>query len=171
MKYMVVLILMLQKDTHELQVLFKTGILLVESAKPQDCSTAAYLLRFLVHSYSLTSILCEKLNEIRTSAILENIPLIGDGENTSISLDMLKISKKEIPETLCEDNPSRHVSSENRNVRYLLGVKLLHCMLLNHLEVAKDSLMQAAATCPMYPTLHCMRYLLNDVDFIRYFHH
>ncbi|GFO33499.1 thyroid adenoma-associated-like protein [Plakobranchus ocellatus] len=46
---------------------------------------------------------------------------------------------------------------------------LLLCLLLqsldNQIAVAEQSLMSAAANRPMYPTLHCIRYVLQEVNF------
>lgn len=44
-------------------------------------------------------------------------------------------------------------------------LKVLLLLLMDQVCVADSSLVMAAANRPMYPTLHCIRCLLNDVDF------
>ena len=54
--------------------------------------------------------------------------------------------------------------SNGSDSRFLLAV----CILLNHLDhqvkIANDSLLQAAGSKPIYPTIHCIRHLLENYD-------
>lgn len=47
----------------------------------------------------------------------------------------------------------------------LFLLEILLKLLDDEIMVAKQSLITAAATRPMYPTLHCIRYILQEVDF------
>ncbi|XP_059154610.1 thyroid adenoma-associated protein homolog [Physella acuta] len=47
----------------------------------------------------------------------------------------------------------------------LFLLEILLKLLDDEILVAKQSLITAAATRPMYPTLHCIRYILQEVDF------
>ncbi|GFR67390.1 thyroid adenoma-associated-like protein [Elysia marginata] len=48
--------------------------------------------------------------------------------------------------------------------KLLLLWSLLH-LLNSQIAVAEESLVSAAANRPMYPTLHCIRYILQEIDF------
>ena len=50
------------------------------------------------------------------------------------------------------------------NWRSLQVLQTLLLQLQDQLDVAKKNLLHAAATRPLYPTLHCIRYLLADLD-------
>ncbi len=92
---------------------------LAGSTRPQDCTTAAYLLRLL----------------LRLPGVVNEL--------TSHHRDV-------DPDTGCLHG-------------YLI-LRLLLELLQRQVAVSRTSLLHAAATGPLYPVLHCVRYLLGDLN-------
>ena len=133
--------------------LFSIAMDLAGSTKPQDCTTAAYLFRVLLLQPSTWTILFQSGPDL--SKYLGQI---------DIGL-MEKIATKcKLPaDKLFEILKSHSVQSGSSYL--LLWILLLY--LRSQMEVARTGLAVAATSRPMYPTLHCIRYLLFHIQ-LRY---
>lgn len=129
------------QDPEFLKELLSAAMVLSESTRPQDCSTAAYLLRLLLQQ--------------------ENIgPVIKNYKPTLLSNS--SASFLQIP------LPMPGSQKQEVKINDLLLVQQLILLLIDQLEVAKTSLVHAAATRPMYPTIHCIRYIIANLNFRQY---
>ncbi|KAK3597815.1 hypothetical protein CHS0354_029374 [Potamilus streckersoni] len=112
---------------RQMEALFDVALKLSGSTKPQDCTTAAYLFRLLLHQDDCYEILQSQVNK-------ENkLPLPG-------------------------------ITNSNFGRRLLLLWILLK-YLQDQRVVAEKNLLIAAANRPLYSTIHCIRYILSDVDY------
>ena len=75
----------------------------------------------------------------------------------------LAVEKNTQPVADSQENVHEHAKDVVPGNVHLV-VNLLILSLEDQLETAKQSLLHAAATKPMYPTLHCIRYLLAEVQ-------
>lgn len=124
------------KDHSHLCDLLSAGLELAQSPRPQDCTTAACLLLFLVNVPNFSEVLKEWNGYSKAGVSnLFALPL----EESAGDFDL------------------------ERN-RLCLAFILLD-LLEEQATVATSNLMFAAATKPMYPTLHCIRYILRDVSY------
>ena len=148
-------------NKSRLTELLEAGLQLASSARPQDCTTAAYLLRMLL-SHPL---------------LLEVLPVVQE----TLKITGSHLENPEVPTLTEEVNPSLAKPPSNGglanlgltsaikeapgggNVTYKM-IEMLYCMLCDQLAVAEQNLLHAAATGPLYPTLHCIRYILMDTD-------
>ena|SRR6218665_211119 len=117
------------QDGDGLLDLFSAGVQLAQSPRPQDCTTAAYLLRFLLHAPQILPLLETQLKS-RVLSGLGNCALVT-----------------------------------GLNRKRLCLTEVLLDLLQDEVKVASSNLMLAAATRPMYPTLHCIRYIFADISY------
>ncbi|XP_033733610.1 thyroid adenoma-associated protein homolog [Pecten maximus] len=123
-----------QQGLSHLEPLFDTALTLAASTRPQDCTTAAYLFKVLLVQPGIYDIL----------------------KNSDSYQAKLFLTKQ--METFCLPSVDN-----NQSGRSLLLLWILLSYLQDQKEVAKGSLIMAAANRPLYPTLHCIRYILFDV--------
>ncbi|XP_074661192.1 tRNA (32-2'-O)-methyltransferase regulator THADA-like [Tubulanus polymorphus] len=119
------------QTASEVSVLFNCVLALTCTTKPQDSTTAAYILRLLVRQTELFTVLTHP---------------------SEFSLDF-----SEMPYGI-------NVTENDLEGRSLLTLSVLVSSLSEQLEVAKKTLLHAAATRPMYPVIHCIRYLLSTIN-------
>jgi hypothetical protein len=125
---------------------------LAGSNRPQDCTTGAFLLRILLLQPTIQDFLLhhqETLTKYLTPSALTHWQDLVNGTPD------LKASLQKI---------SLQTTSDVSSGGTLLLVWILLLYLEDQLKVAKNGLFIAAATKPMYPTLHCIRYILFDVN-------
>lgn len=124
------------KDPIELTKLLQVSVQLAGSTRPQDSTTGAYLFKVILLQTDVYSILLTQ------------------------SVDIIK------PYIVTDKLNELHFPSveNNQSGRSLLLLQILLSCLQDQLEVAKNNLIMAAANRPLYPTLHCIRYLLCDVN-------
>ncbi|XP_029658037.1 thyroid adenoma-associated protein homolog [Octopus sinensis] len=115
--------------------LLSIAMTLCTSTKPQDCSTAAYLLHLLLCQESIGPVLDDYQLQLLTTM--------------SAEMDQL--------EQVIFNN-------KFKTKNYLRIVWLLIVLLKDQIQVAHDSLVHAAASRPLYPTIHCIRYILTSLD-------
>nr|XP_022332415.1 thyroid adenoma-associated protein homolog isoform X4 [Crassostrea virginica] len=136
-------------NLSEVEVL-DIGLALAGSNRPQDCTTGAYLLRVLLLQPNIQDYLVGAqeilTNFLTPSTIAHWEDLLNGTQSLTGALQMLPLSN--------------HNSSGGTIL--LLWILLLY--LKEQLQVAKTGLFIAAATKPMYPTLHCIRYILFDIN-------
>lgn len=126
--------------------MFETALNLAGSTKPQDSTTAAYLFKVLLIQREFFSVMSKSKS------------FIGSG------LSMSKISENQSDEVSDEQPPLPKISdSQSGRVLHLLF--WLSHYLKYQIDMAKQSLMKAACSKPMYPTLHSIRYVMQDVVF------
>lgn len=128
---------------------------LAGSNRPQDCTTGAFLLRILLLQPNIQDFLLnpkETLPKYLTpSALTQWEDLLNGTQNLKAALQKI----------------SQQASSNDSSRGTLLLVWILLLYLEDQLKIAKNGLFIAAATKPMYPTLHCIRYILFGVN-LRY---
>ena len=126
--------------------MFETALNLACSPRPQDSTTAAYLFKVLLIQGEFFSVM------------LKSRSFIGSG------LSMSKISENQSDEVSHEQPPLPKIpDSQSGRVLHLL-LWLSH-YLKYQIDMAKQSLMKAACNKPLYPTLHSIRYVMQDVVF------
>lgn len=130
--------------------LLDIGLTLAGSNRPQDCTTGAFLLRILLLQPSIQDFFFSD-QEILAKH-LSPCALTQWG-------DLLK-GEQGLREAL-QKLPLQPTESSGGTV-LLLWILLFY--LKDQLQVARTGLFIAAATKPMYPTLHCIRYILFDVN-------
>ncbi|XP_048737624.2 thyroid adenoma-associated protein homolog isoform X2 [Ostrea edulis] len=125
---------------------------LAGSNRPQDCTTGAFLLRILLLQPNIQDFLLnpeETLPKYLTpSALTQWEDLLNGTQNLKAALQKI----------------SQQASSNDSSRGTLLLVWILLLYLEDQLKIAKNGLFIAAATKPMYPTLHCIRYILFGVN-------
>ena len=148
------------------------------SSRPQDSTTAAYLLKVLLHQPFVLQTMKEhgtslhrKLNQNQNEACIQNEAGRNEKEagpeahvpelkalDLNDSTDIKKKSKSifRASDLVIEDNDAG---------RRLLLLMILLDSLKQQVDVARDNLIVAAANCPLYPTMQCMRYCLADIKF------
>lgn len=154
-----------------LATLFQTALKLASSTRPQDCTTAAYLLRVLLDQPLIRQVVTQSK---------DNLDQPQDVKQNSTSPSHAKDKDEDSsvnPKASEEDSAIKSESSAHgggdeeaggdMSERYLVVLKVLMLHLKQQLEVANKSLIHAAATQPLYPTMHCIRCLLSDFD-LRY---
>ncbi|KAK7482199.1 hypothetical protein BaRGS_00026548, partial [Batillaria attramentaria] len=134
------------------RALYSAALKLAVSTRPQDCGTAAYLLRFLSH--------VPFASHAMESHTLRSSTTILTAEQSS---DIDAPAKDTAPETDSTGNGDRLMGAVEvpREMRLL---STLLQLLVDQVTVARSSLVVAAANRPMYPTLHCIRYILEDMN-------
>ncbi|XP_069117931.1 tRNA (32-2'-O)-methyltransferase regulator THADA-like isoform X2 [Argopecten irradians] len=123
-----------KKALTDLEPLFDTALTLAASTRPQDCTTAVYLFKVLLVQPGIFDIL----------------------KNFERCQKRLFLTKQ-------RESFSLPTVDDSQSGRSLLLLWILLSYLLDQKEVAKGSLIMAAANRPLYPTLHCIRYILFDV--------
>jgi hypothetical protein len=190
----------LLQDTDVLSQLLDSGLMLVKSTRPQDCTTSAYLLLLLAKQPGLFPLLKEALlaqgdvmtesekhgdimaKEEALSDIMTTKSSNGDimdmeqpddeDNSNSVSIKATPIGSKSSGATLLTNVESANswtnfdVSNvENSEAgRVLLLLRCVLEELRGEVRVARGNLLHAAATRPMYPALHVIRYLLENMD-------
>ena len=129
------------------------GLELASSSKPQNSSTAAYLLRILLHYEALDEVLMEEKLKIsqrcQGAAALESMECKDSGSEEVLKVGMIG------------DGVPPRTSYDSRQLE-MVSLLLMH--LREQVGVAGRNLLHASATRPMYPTLHCIRYILADTN-------
>lgn len=151
--------------------LLEASLQLARSTRPQDCNTAAYLLRIITQQPLLYHIIgVSYVDQLNTATCLLTVKeaLWRCGLNDATqgmhpTLERDGIFKE--PES-CKKCLYWH---DTRVLNDFVGrccvmLTLLLGQLDSQVTVARHNLVQAASTQPMYPTMHCIRYLLRDVD-------
>ncbi|XP_061173065.1 tRNA (32-2'-O)-methyltransferase regulator THADA-like [Saccostrea echinata] len=130
--------------------LLDIGLELAGSNRPQDCTTGAYLLRILLLQPRIQDFLVnsqETLTKYLTPSALAKWEDLLDGtQNLKTALQKM----------------SHQNRASSGGTVLLLWILLFY--LEDQLQVSKTGLFITAATKPMYPTLHCIRYILFDVN-------
>ena len=154
------------QDPSLLSTLLESALSLAQSTRPQDCTTAAYLLRLLVKQPSLYHILIDHLQHTSNTDTGIVAMDTDDKSNEDGSNQMhknMEYSDNESPMKYSDLNAWLRVEN-SESARYLL---LLRCVLdevKSEAAAASTNLLHAAATRPMYPALHVIRYLIGDVN-------
>ncbi|KAK6183578.1 hypothetical protein SNE40_011032 [Patella caerulea] len=86
-------------------------------------------------------------------------------EETSVVIDAHKINLKMIAHC---DKIELNADCDRDGVRYLKFLEMMILSLQDQTEVAKKGLIIAAANRPIYPTIHCIRYVLKDIKLNSY---
>ncbi|XP_050405333.1 thyroid adenoma-associated protein homolog [Patella vulgata] len=86
-------------------------------------------------------------------------------EQTSVVIDAHKINLKVIAHC---DKIQLNTDCDRDGVRYLKFLEMMILSLQDQTEVAKKGLIIAAANRPIYPTIHCIRYVLKDIKLNSY---
>ncbi|XP_053167596.1 thyroid adenoma-associated protein isoform X5 [Hemicordylus capensis] len=121
------------QDSEKLQPLFQVAMQLSTSIKPYDCVTASYLLNFLIHRKDLLKV-CFKNN-----------PLLG-----TFQPDEDMFAHPDISADPVEENT-------------LAVIKHLLETVEEEIFQAEKSLLQAAASFPMYGRVHCITGALHQL--------
>eukprot|EP00062_Callorhinchus_milii_P008029 gi/632950276/ref/XP_007890628.1/ PREDICTED: thyroid adenoma-associated protein [Callorhinchus milii] len=118
------------KDTEKLQTLLQAALDLMISTKPYDCITASYLLALLTRQEGLQAALHA---------------CIGNQQNTDCTYGSSSklVGKRSTDQELLEAN-------------ILAVIKVLLNILSTEIEQAERSLVQAAASNPLYGRVHCI---------------
>ncbi|KAL4224170.1 hypothetical protein ACF0H5_017623 [Mactra antiquata] len=177
----------------QIEELLEISISLSESTRPQDSMTAAYLLSVLIHQPSLYNVLKQKALMHISDDESSSTDLAGcdqdDGKEVPkkeakvVTINSNKENKMADEENMmtydshnvADFNDVTKTDDEYCDVikpaddtkisrRYLLLCILLRS-LTSQMKTAKKSLVIAAANKPLYPTIQCMRYCFNDVEF------
>ncbi|GIY72426.1 thyroid adenoma-associated protein homolog [Caerostris extrusa] len=122
-------------DEQFLEHLLKTALILACSTKPPDTVTASYLFAFMVRCKTFEPLLLELLSKQRVEG-----------------LNLLPCCTEEVFSKLCD-------SSSFIALLFLAGE------LEKQLEVAQKSLLNAAASAPLYGVLACIRSILSQSNF------
>ena len=132
------------------------GLELASSSKPQNSSTAAYLLRILLHYEALDEVLIEEKLKISQR---------GQGAPALESMECKDSDSEGVPTEenvgMIGDGVPPKTSYDSRQLE-MVSLLLMH--LREQVGVAGRNLLHASATRPMYPTLHCIRYILADAN-------
>jgi len=191
-----------------LQRLLDVSLQLASSTRPQDCNTAAYLLRLITQQPLLYKVISagyvDQLNTptshhwtLRvtpnrggvtdtTQGIADSTQVVGDttqrvgdtiqgvGDTTQAGGDSTQgvgDTTEGVGPALTRDGVVGHCLQwcHTGVVNDVVGrccvvLTLLLSQLDSQVTVAHRSLVHAASTQPMYPTMHCIRYLLKDVN-------
>ncbi|XP_060588753.1 tRNA (32-2'-O)-methyltransferase regulator THADA-like [Ruditapes philippinarum] len=158
-------------EENVVKELLDISLSLSESTRPQDSTTAAYLLSVLTHQHNMHTVLTQ---HIQTS---QSEDLKCDLETEALKSDN---GKECIDETnVIKSENDREVLREGKNKKSLVNVRggdselvrryiLLEILMKNlqiQTETAKSSLIVAAANKPLYPTIQCMRYCFADIQY------
>ena len=137
-----------------MKLLFETGLELAESSRPQHSATAAFLLHFLVQ----LPVLHDVITQQRSDVITQQRSDVSTQQRSDVSTQRSYVSTQQRSDVITQlpNTPS---------CRSLLALSVLLRILEQQLVVASRSLMDAAASKPLYPTLHAINHLLGAVDF------
>ncbi|GAB1301371.1 Thyroid adenoma-associated protein homolog [Apodemus speciosus] len=159
----------LLQDSEKLQELFKTALELSTSTKPYDCVTASYLLNLLIWQDALpASLSAPSIQQVTHGAGEESVVV---ERNT---LEEVSLSSPGCPGTSFVDQAGLKL---NRSTCFCLlsaGIKVIKCLMENledEVSQAEHSLLQAAASFPMYGRVHCItrafqKLPLNDLRLV-----
>ena len=155
--------------------LFNTALTLSCSSRPQDSTTAAYLLKVLIYQPAIFKTMQEcgtslnrKLRETGKEACGRKE---ADVQNEAGGIEKEACPQKQASEfeTQKENQTIFRTDDidfeDSDSVRRLLLLVILLNSLKEQVDVAEDNLIVAAANCPLYPTMQCMRYCLADILF------
>ena len=132
------------QNVCRLRALLTCGLGLAGSTRPQDCTTAAYLIRLLAQQECIRQCLPQKT------------PQKTEKKATTSTQEL------EMGTTPHTEHMEQVVPPGDSGDFLLLQTLVL--MLKQQVCTARQSLLHAAATQPLYPTMHCIRYLLRDVQ-------
>ncbi|XP_013405137.1 thyroid adenoma-associated protein homolog [Lingula anatina] len=140
---------------------------LVYSTKPQDCTTAAYLMKLVLRQDGIYKTLLQ---------FLETFTSIGSEQEKNDSTELDADKDGECPLEIDRTDQTSFISEEHDNESHFakfvteyerafqLWLEILLVHLSRQIETARRNLLHAAATGPLYPVLHCVRLLLDDMD-------
>lgn len=134
----------LQWDADWPRAMFESALTLCVSAKPQDCTTAAYIFRLVVKHPCFPGLVSDYMPCIAGYSAATQKSSSTDHSPNGQSLDL-----------------QLEPASQSHTV-YLLLRLLLH-RLSDQVSVARSNLLMAAASGPLYPVIHCIRYILTDL--------
>ena len=162
--------------------MFEVALTLSSSTRPQDSTTAAYMFKVLIYQPAIFQI----LNNHRTSLNrkrIENENEAGCQKEATCQTDIPGNKSDNIyligKDQRCERNQHNEnsisgpaedeiritdIGDDLMGRRFLLLVILLK-NLKGQTSIARNNLIVAAANCPLYPTMQCMRYCLAYIDF------
>ncbi|XP_064600963.1 tRNA (32-2'-O)-methyltransferase regulator THADA-like [Liolophura sinensis] len=130
-------------DTNWPRAMFESALTLCVSTKPQDCTTAAYIFLLVVKHPRFLTLILDSFDKAGFNA----------GTHKSISSDHSP-GGLSLDHELDQSSPQHTV--------YLL-LRLLLKRLSEQVTVARSNLLRAAASGPLYPVIHCIRYILTDL--------
>ncbi|XP_052801972.1 thyroid adenoma-associated protein homolog [Mya arenaria] len=149
-----------------LQEVFDLALTLSQSARPQDSTTGAYLFSVLTQQPRARDILLQYIHP--SGGGNDGGSLTGDTGTAHISQVTGAVYEKhdlnEVKESLAKEYNVRGSGDSEVSQSYLL-LRILLSSLESQYRTAKTSLIVAAATSPLYPTLMCMRYCFNNIHF------
>lgn len=122
---------------------------LAASNKPTSSVTASFVLRLLVYQPKLCSVVSRLLTE-------EDAERIAKPE-MSVSSEANTVATRTVNGNLKTDI----IKKENAILSLL---SLLLDRLSSHVDVARQSLLRAAVSHPIYGIIHCIRHVLGEVD-------
>ena len=152
--------------------LLEASLRLASSTRPQDCNTAAYILRIITQQPLLYDVIgdtyidqlnCDA-NQSWTAKETAARPRLDDSAediDQVVETDGINRDQGDCRRLLrcCDGDVNNDVSGRRFTV-----LTLLLRQLDKQVTVACHNLVNAASTQPMYPMMHCIRYLLSDVD-------
>ena len=166
------------QDESVTRSLFDVALTLSCSSRPQDSTTAAYLLKVLLHQPTIFQTMKDHGTSLHRKSSQNGKEACV--QNEACGIENEAFLRKQVPEcqmqTFCENSNSEEKSktlyrTDNLDIadsdagRHLLLLVILLNSLKDQVVVARDNLIVAAATCPLYPTMQCMRYCLADIHF------
>ena len=164
--------------------MFHVALALSSSTRPQDSTTAAYIFKVLIHQPAIFEILNNHKTSLNRKRI-ENEKEAFTQKESNIQIQALTTKNEDISQEIRGhkiESTQNIVSSESLKDskedilkstiieddilgrRFLLLVILLKS-LQEQVDIAKNNLIVAAANCPLYPTMQCMRYCLAYINF------
>ncbi|XP_070182085.1 tRNA (32-2'-O)-methyltransferase regulator THADA-like [Littorina saxatilis] len=145
------------------KALYSAAMQLAVSTRPQDCGTAAYVFKFLLHQPCSSVVVrsCKPILQSGSEGLSSGehtLESTSDGNTPQPRKDTAEV--KELKTLLQEIE-----SADTNTSPHLQLLHALLVVLVDQISVAQTSLILAAANRPIYPTLHCVRYILDGLDF------
>ena len=162
--------------------MFEVALTLSSSTRPQDSTTAAYMFKVLIYQPAIFQILKNHRTSLNKKRI-ENENEAGYQKEATCHTDIpgnkTDNTSQLVQDGRCESDhfnensicgPAEdeiritYIGDDLMGRRFLLLVILLK-NLREQASIARNNLIVAAANCPLYPTMQCMRYCLAYIDF------
>ena len=144
--------------------LLDISLSLSESTRPQDSTTAAYLLSVLTHQSNMHIVLTQHIQTCQYGTIDLETDCSGqgsvDGTNLTESGAVVPRQRTDVEKLLTNVR-----GGESELVRRYILLEILTKNLESQTVMAKSSLIVAAANKPLYPTIQCMRYCFAEVQY------
>ena len=162
-------VIVTSQDATRLSHLLEASLRLASSTRPQDCNTAAYILRIITQQPLLYDVIGDTyIDQLDcdagrswTAEETAAKPRLNDSAEDNDQLVVTDGFNRGCRRVLrcCDGDVDNDVSGRRFTV-----LTLLLRQLDKQVTVARHNLVHAASTQPMYPMMHCIRYLLTDVD-------